>query len=42
MPSVKEQEVLSVDEDFHPLPLKIGNAILHESCGTQQTGQLSY
>jgi hypothetical protein len=30
--SIKEQEVLAVDQDFHPFPLKIGNAILHESC----------
>jgi hypothetical protein len=27
---ISEQEVLSVDQDFHPFPLKIGNAILHE------------
>jgi hypothetical protein len=38
---VGEEEVLSVDQVFHPLPLKIGNAILHESCVPQQTGQLS-
>jgi hypothetical protein len=39
---VSEQEVLAVDQDFHPFPLKIGNAIQHESCVPQQTGQLSY
>jgi hypothetical protein len=39
---VSEQEVLSVDQAFHPLPLKIENAILHESCVSWQTGQLSY
>jgi hypothetical protein len=37
-----EQEVLSVDQAFHPFPLKIGNANLHESCVPQQTEQLSY
>jgi hypothetical protein len=36
-----EQEVLPVDQVFHPFPLKIGNAILHESCVPQQTRQLS-
>jgi hypothetical protein len=40
--SVKEQEVLAVDQDFLPFPLKIGNAIPHESCVPRQTGQLSY
>jgi hypothetical protein len=39
---VSEQEVLSVHQAYHPFPLKIGNAILHESCVPQQTGQLSY
>jgi hypothetical protein len=39
---VSEQEVLSVDQAFHPLPVKIGNAILQESCVPWQTGQLSY
>jgi hypothetical protein len=39
---VSEQELLTIDQDFHPFPLKIGNAILHESCVPQQTGQLSY
>jgi hypothetical protein len=39
---VSEQEVLSVDQDFHPFPLEIGNAILHESCVPQVTRQLSY
>jgi hypothetical protein len=39
---VNEQEVLAVDQDFHPFPVKIGNAILHESCAPRQTGQLSY
>jgi hypothetical protein len=38
---VSEQEVLLVDQVFHPFPLKIGNAILRESCVPQQTGQLS-
>jgi hypothetical protein len=37
-----EQEVLVVDQDFHPFPLKLGNAILHESCLPGPTGQLSY
>jgi hypothetical protein len=36
-----EQEVLPVDQVFHPFPLKIGNANLHESCVPQQAGQLS-
>jgi hypothetical protein len=40
--SVNEQEVLAVDQEFHLFPLKIGNAILHESCIPRQTGQLSY
>jgi hypothetical protein len=39
---VNEQVVLAVDQDFHPFPLKIGNAILHESCVPRQIGQLSY
>jgi hypothetical protein len=39
---VSEQEVLSVDQAFQPFPLKIGNAILHESSVPQQAGQLSY
>jgi hypothetical protein len=39
---VSEQEVLPVDQAFYPLPLKFGNAILHESCVPRQTGQLSY
>jgi hypothetical protein len=25
---VSEEELLTVDQNFHPLPLKIGNAIL--------------
>jgi hypothetical protein len=37
-----EQEVLTIDQDFHPFLLKIGNVILHESCVPGQTGQLSY
>jgi hypothetical protein len=36
-----EREVLPVDQVFHPFPLKIWNAILHESCVPQQAGQLS-
>jgi hypothetical protein len=39
---VNEQELLAVDQDFHPLPLKIGNAILYETCVPRKTGQLSY
>jgi hypothetical protein len=34
---VDEQEVLAVDQYFHRFPLKIENAILHESCVPQQT-----
>jgi hypothetical protein len=37
---VSEQEALPVDQAFHLFPLKIWNAILHESCVPQQTGQL--
>jgi hypothetical protein len=36
-----EQEVLSFGQVFHPFPLKISNANLHEICVPQQTGQLS-
>jgi hypothetical protein len=41
-PCLNEQELLSVDHAFHQFPLKIWNAILHESCVPRQTGQLSY
>jgi hypothetical protein len=40
--SFSEQELLAVDQVFHPFPLKIGNATQHESCVPRQTGQLSY
>jgi hypothetical protein len=39
-PCLGEQEVLPVDQVFRPFPLKIWNAILHESCVHQQAGQL--
>jgi hypothetical protein len=37
-----EQELLAVDQGFHPFPLKIWNATQHESCVPRQTGQLPY
>jgi hypothetical protein len=37
-----EQELLAVDQVFHPFALKIWNAIQHESCVPPKTGQLSY
>jgi hypothetical protein len=39
--SFGKQELLAVDQVFHLFPLKILNAILHESCVPQQAGQLS-
>jgi hypothetical protein len=41
-PCLGEQELLAVDHVFHPFPLKIWNAILHESCVPRKTGQLLY
>jgi hypothetical protein len=32
----------AVDQVFHPFPLKIWNAIQHESCVPRKTGQLLY
>jgi hypothetical protein len=37
-----EQELLTVDQVFHLFPLKIWNAIQHESCVPRKTRQLSY
>jgi hypothetical protein len=37
-----EQELLVVDQVFHPFLLKIWNAIQHESCVPRKTGQLLY
>jgi hypothetical protein len=37
-----EQELLAVDQVFHPFPLKIWNAIQHESCVPRKTEQHSY
>jgi hypothetical protein len=37
-----EQELLAVDQVFHPFPPKILNAIQHESCVPRKIGQLLY
>jgi hypothetical protein len=41
-PHSGEQELLAVDQVFHPFPLKILNVIQHESCVPRKTEQLSY
>jgi hypothetical protein len=41
-PCLGEQEQLAIDHILHLFPLKILNAILHESCVPRETGQLSY
>jgi hypothetical protein len=41
-PPSGEQEMLTVDQIFHLFPLKLWNAIQHESCVPRKNGQLSY